>query len=187
MIEYIILRSDRKTIAIQVKSDGSVTVRAPHGTSERRIRAFVNEKSEWIFKTRKKLLDKRQKIIDEDPIDTDDVLELSKRAKDLIPARAGYYAKLIGVEYGRITVRHQRSRWGSCSARKNLSFNCLLMLTPPEVIDYVVVHELCHIKEMNHSKKFWAEVEKVIPDYKARREWLKKNGNILIERMKMGE
>ena len=61
------------------------------------------------------------------------------------------------------------------------------MLTPPEVIDYVIVHELCHIKEMNHSKKFWTEVEKVIPEYKARREWLKKNGNVLIERMKMGE
>ena len=83
-----------------------------------------------------------------------------------------------------ITIRNQKTRWGSCSSKGNLNFNCLLMLTPPEVIDYVVVHELCHRKEMNHSGAFWAEVEKVLPDYKEQVKWLKENGGQIIGRMK---
>ena len=90
----------------------------------------------------------------------------------------------MGVTYGRITIRNQVSRWGSCSSVGNLNFNCLLMLAPPEVRDYVVVHELCHRKEMNHSPAFWAEVEKMIPDYKAHKKWLKDNGTALISRLR---
>lgn len=95
-----------------------------------------------------------------------------------------YFAKQIGVTYGRITIRNQKTRWGSCSSKGNLNFNCLVMLTPLEVIDYVVVHELCHRKEMNHSKAFWAEVEKVLPNYKEQVKWLKENGGQIIGRMK---
>ena len=87
------------------------------------------------------------------------------------------------MTYGRITIRNQRSRWGSCSSQGNLNFNCLLMLSPPEVIDYVVAHELCHRKEMNHSPKFWAEVERVMPDYKQRQKWLKDNGTAIMTRI----
>lgn len=101
----------------------------------------------------------------------------------MIPERAAYYAEIIGVSYGRITIRNQKTRWGSCSGKGNLNFNCLLMLTPPEVLDYVVVHELCHRKEMNHSKRFWNEVEKVLPDYWESRKWLKENGGRIIERV----
>ena len=89
----------------------------------------------------------------------------------------------MGVSYGRITIRSQHTRWGSCSAKGNLNFNCLLMLTPPEILDYVVVHELCHRKEMNHSARFWAEVARVIPGYEASKNWLKDNGSALIARM----
>jgi predicted metal-dependent hydrolase len=87
------------------------------------------------------------------------------------------------VTYGRITVRNQRTRWGSCSSKGNLNFNCLLMLAPPDILDYVVVHELCHRKEMNHSPKFWAEVAKVIPDYKERQKWLRTEGSNIMRRM----
>ena len=96
----------------------------------------------------------------------------------MIPPKVEHFAKIIGVDYGTITIRMQKSRWGSCSAKGNLNFNCLLMKTPDEVIDYVVVHELCHRKEMNHSPRFWAEVEKIIPDYKKRRSWLKTNSHL---------
>jgi predicted metal-dependent hydrolase len=89
----------------------------------------------------------------------------------------------VGVTYGRITIRNQRSRWGSCSGKGNLNFNCLLMLTPSHVIDYVVVHELCHRLEMNHSPAFWAQVERVLPDYRKSREWLREHEKELIGRL----
>jgi predicted metal-dependent hydrolase len=108
---------------------------------------------------------------------------LAKTAQKVIPQRVAAYASAVGVNYGRITIRNQHTRWGSCSGKGNLNFNCLLMLAPLEVVDYVVVHELCHRKEMNHSAAFWALVERVLPDYKVRRQWLKDNGSALIARL----
>ena len=93
------------------------------------------------------------------------------------------YAEKLGVSYGRITIRNQRSRWGSCSGKGNLNFNCLLMLAPPEVLDSVVVHELCHLRQMNHSERFYAEVLRVFPDYWRCHRWLKENGGALMQRM----
>ena len=82
----------------------------------------------------------------------------------------------MGVSYGSITVREQKTRWGSCSAKGNLNFNWKLVLMPEEILDYVVVHELAHRLQMNHSTEFWDEVEKILPDYRKRRQWLKENG-----------
>ena len=113
----------------------------------------------------------------------DEIRQLAAQAVEVIPARVRHFAPLIGVTYGRITIRNQRTKWGSCSSNGNLNFNCLLMLTPPEVIDSVVVHELCHRKEMNHSEKFYAEVAKVFPDYKKWDKWLKDNGKALMAMM----
>ena len=112
-----------------------------------------------------------------------DIEILAKEALRVIPERVAYYAPRVGVRYGRITIRNQRTRWGSCSGKKNLNFNCLLMLTPPEVLDSVVVHELCHILEMNHSKRFYANVLRVYPDYYKQHAWLKENGGALLRRM----
>ncbi len=100
-----------------------------------------------------------------------------------IPDRVRHFAPIVGVTYGRVTIRSQRSRWGSCSGKGILNFNCLLMLTPSHVIDYVVVHELCHRLEMNHSPAFWAQVERVLPDYRKSREWLKEHEKELIGRL----
>lgn len=99
---------------------------------------------------------------------------LMREAKELIPERTRRFADMMGVGYNKITVRRQKTRWGSCSSKKNLSFNCALLLYPEELLDYVIVHELCHLKFMNHSKEFWAEVGKYMPDYKRRRALLKK-------------
>ena len=118
-----------------------------------------------------------------EPLSYSDIQALAEKALAVIPDRVKYYAEKIGVTYGRITIRNQRSKWGSCSAKGNLNFNCLLMLAPPEVLDSVIVHELCHRKEMNHSDKFYAEILRVFPDYHKWDKWLKENGGLLIMRM----
>jgi predicted metal-dependent hydrolase len=92
--------------------------------------------------------------------------------------KASYYAKQMDTDYGRITVREQKTRWGSCSSKGNLNFNWKLMMMPEPIIDYVVIHELAHRKHMDHSKNFWLEVEKVLPDYRIKRDWLRKNGRL---------
>ena len=109
-----------------------------------------------------------------------EVDQLKKEAKLLIPDRVRYYAAKLGITYGCVTIRAQRSRWGSCSSKGNLNFNCLLMLTPREVIDSVIVHELCHRKQLNHSRAFWALVYEAMPDYKVWDKWLKDHGRELI-------
>lgn len=178
-----IKRSRRKTLALEITKDARILVRAPLRVSEYEIRQFVEKNREWI----RTHLAKMQKKIEErealPPLTQKDIRELADQARKVIPDRAAYYAPIVGVTYGRITIRNQKTRWGSCSAKGNLNFNCLLMLTPPEVLDYVVVHELCHRKEMNHSPRFWAEVERVLPDYAARRRWLKEQGGAIIGRM----
>ena len=113
----------------------------------------------------------------------EELAELKKRAREVFLSRAAYFAPLVGVRCGRITVRSQHSKWGSCSSKGNLNFNCLLLLAPAEALDYVVVHELCHMLEMNHSPRFWAQVERVLPDYKNARKWLKDHGAGLMARL----
>lgn len=102
-----------------------------------------------------------------------------KQAKIYIPKRVRYFAGQMGVSFQMITVKKQKKRWGSCSSAKNLNFNWRLMMAPEEIIDYVVVHELCHLKQMNHSKVFWGEVANILPDYENRKTWLDKNGSRL--------
>ena len=108
---------------------------------------------------------------------------LKKQAKVVIPEKVKHYAPIVGVDYGRITIRCQRTRWGSCSSKGNLNFNCLLMLMPDEVIDSVVVHELCHRKQMNHSAAFYSEINKVFPAYKQCQKWLKENGGTIMRKI----
>lgn len=178
-LSYRIIRSDRRTIAIQITPQGEVLVRCPRRMGTDAISAFVQSKSSWISRH----LEKQSALPEQNPFSEEELRSLAQQAKEIIPGRAAHYAPLVGVTYGRITIRSQRSLWGSCSGKGNLNFNCLLMLTPPEVMDYIVVHELCHRKEMNHSKKFWEEVEKILPDYKSRQRWLKDNGPALIKRL----
>ena len=113
----------------------------------------------------------------------EELTELKREAAVLIPERVRYYAALLGITYGRITIRAQHTRWGSCSSRGNLNFNCLLMLTPREAIDSVIVHELCHRKELNHSRAFWKLVYEAMPDYGVWDRWLKDHGRELISRL----
>lgn len=176
---YQIIRSARRTIAIQITPDGHVCVRCPNRMRTDEIHRFVQSKSDWVIKHLSKQTAKPQL-----PTFTrEELYALAQDALNVIPERVAYFTPKVGVSYGRITIRNQHTLWGSCSSQGNLNFNCLLMLTPPEVLDYVVVHELCHRKEMNHSRKFWNEVEKVLPDYAVWRKWLKENGSSLISRL----
>ena len=99
-----------------------------------------------------------------------------KQARALLTERVEFFAHTQGLKVKKIRISSARTRWGSCSAKGTLSFTWRLVMAPPDVIDYVVVHELCHLKELNHSKAFWAQVEKILPDYKQRRKWLKASG-----------
>ena len=164
--EIKLIRSRRKTLVIEITPDAKVVVRAPLKVPVTEINRFIGEKADWIDK-HIKMMEKRKEertSADRQPLSKQEIKLLTTKAKRILPERVRYYAEIMGVEYGRITIRMQKSRWGSCSSKKNLNFNCLLMLTPPEIIDYVIVHELCHRKEMNHSVRFWSEVAKVLPD-----------------------
>ena len=176
-----IIRSKRKTVAIQIKSDGRVVVRAPVRMSAAAIRQLVEEKSDWIEKHLARI--RRQNESAEPAFTPEQLRQLAEAARQDLPRRAARFAPLVGVSFGHITIRAQKSRWGSCSTKGNLNFNCLLMLCPEEVRDYVVVHELCHRKEMNHSRRFWQELARVLPEYEQQRQWLKSNGSLLIRRL----
>ena len=178
-MEYELIRSRRKTLALQLRPDGTLLVRAPLLTSRRHIEAFLREHWDWVEKRR----EKQALSPPEDTLGKEELADLKKRARPVFLARTAYYAPLVGVRCQRITVRSQRTKWGSCSSRGGLNFNCLLLLAPPEVLDYVVVHELCHLLEMNHSPRFWSEVKRVLPDYAAARKWLRQNGNSLMARL----
>ncbi len=177
------IRSSRKTLAIQI-SDNVLIVRAPMNMSEKDILAFLNEKRVWIEKHWEKRVKEKNAREALTPLTNDDIRALADKALEVMPKKVAYYAKLIGVDYGSITIRNQKTRWGSCSDKGNLNFNCLLMLMQDEVIDSIVVHELCHRKHMNHSTAFYAEIEKVFPKYKECQKWLKEHGGEIMGRMK---
>ncbi len=181
-----VIRSKRKTLAIEIRPDMRVVVRAPEKIPQNEIMKFVEEKQNWIKKHLVQMYFKAEEIKKqkkEPALTNADIEKLCQKALSVIPDKVKYYAEIMGVTYGRITIRNQKTRWGSCSSKGNLNFNCLLMLMPDKVLDYVVVHELCHLKQMNHSKKFWKEVERYMPDYKNYKKWLNDNGGALIERM----
>lgn len=182
-MDITIIRSKRKTISIQITPDLSVVVRAPYRCPKREIDRVLEEKKDWIEKHIKRMQEQAQNAEPVERFTKEEIDELARQALEYIPGRVRYYADVIGVDYAKITIRNQKTRWGSCSGKGGLNFNCLLMKTPPEVIDYVVVHELCHRKEMNHSKQFWNEVERILPDYKMSVKWLKEHGSDLMRRM----
>ena len=188
MIEYTFIKSKRRSIGITVKPDGSVVVRAPLSCTRKRAEEFVTEKQDWIIKAQKKMADRRAAAgISAGTAPTAftgaEITKMKKQAKKVLLEMAADMARTIGVAYGTISIRTQKTRWGSCSSKGHLNFNCLLMLLPENVQRYVVVHELCHRKEMNHSEAFWREVARYQPTYKEDRKQLREQGSSLLSRI----
>lgn len=209
-----LVRSKRKTLALIVETDGTLTVRAPLRMKEVDIRRFIEAKQDWISrkqaKTRDEAVVPRQYMEGETfwymgrevplriistgkpALVMDGSFKLAKsaqskaesvfitwyrkQARKVLTERVEFFARKHDFKFGKIRISSARTRWGSCSSKDTLSFTWRLVMAPLDVIDYVVVHELCHLKEMNHSKVFWAQVEAILPDYKRRRKWLKDNG-----------
>lgn len=170
---YNLIRAKRKTMALRVEEDGTLTVLAPFRMSVQEADLFVENHREWIS-TRLAWLKERKQT--KRTYTDAERAEGKKKARSMISERCRFFAEQMGVTYGTISIREQKTRWGSCSSRGNLNFNWKLALMPEEILDYVVVHELAHRVEMNHSPAFWAIVGRVLPDYKERRAWLKEYG-----------
>ena len=179
MTDYQIIRSKRKTMAAEIK-EGRLIVRAPLWAGDRAIARFVQQHQGWIDKHMEKARRLQEERQNQPRLTGDQLKELAAQAAKTIPERVAFYAPLVGVSYGRITIRNQRTRWGSCSSKGNLNFNCLLMLAPREVLDSVVVHELCHRRVPGHSSRFYEEVLRVFPEYRKWDKWLKENGSRLM-------
>lgn len=179
---YEIIYSTRRTTALQVTPDGRVIVRAPKRCPRSFIEAFVRQKEDWVMRQLARFEKQRKEhpAPERPPLSDKDRARYISIARDIFTRKTAYYARIMGVSYGRIAIREQKTRWGSCSSKGNLNFNWRLILAPEEVLDYVVVHELAHRREMNHSKAFYAVVESVLPDYRQARRWLRDHGGSLF-------
>lgn len=182
-LPYTLIRSSRRSFSISISPDGQITVRVPMRATQKEISHLLIEKRIWIV-TKYLEVQERQRNRPVSELTDNQRLALEKRyiaaAKEYFPKRVAHFHQFTGGSYNRITIRDQKTRWGSCSARGTLSFNWRLMLAPPAILDYVVVHELCHLTHMNHSAAFWQKVESVYPDYRAARKWLKDHGQELV-------
>lgn len=182
-IEIIIKRSHRKTLAVEVHQDGSVILRAPKRASNKRIGEFLDQRRQWIAKYYHKALKEKERLSSVDILSQEEIKELKEQAGKHIEEKVEYYSREMGITYEKIKIGCQKTRWGSCSSKGTLSFNCLLELGPEAVMEYVVVHELCHRVELNHSEKFWNLVEEWMPDFQLSKEWLKDHGQELMAKI----
>lgn len=186
-LSYTLARSQRRSYTLVVNQHGELELRVPLRTSESEIRRILKDRSSWIVKNMKTMADRDAAREAEKPHLSEEELartikESVRRMKPLLADRIGHYEPMLPANHipiTRITIRDQKTRWGSCSSRGSLSFNWKLYLAPPQCLDYVVVHELCHLVEMNHSPAFWSLVESIMPDYRTWKTWLKENGYTL--------
>jgi len=218
-MDFDIIRSRRKTIAVEITKEGGVLVRAPLKLARREVLAFVHQSSDWIARklaqTRVLQEERTPRRFGEGELfpfmgeqhclryvaggeylrkENGEFLlgaELSFRAGDLfrtwyrarareiLEDRVAQFALRMGLTFRSVRITDAKERWGSCNAAGSLNFAWRLVMAPPHVIDYVIVHELAHLVEMNHSRRFWGRVGRVLPDYAKRRKWLRENEHLL--------
>ena len=163
---YTVVRSDRKTVGITVKQSGEVVIRAPRRMPLAELQQIVEKHRGWILRTVE-----RQQNRSASP-DAQEQEALRRKAYEVLPGLVEYWAKRIGVTPASVKITSARTRHGSCSGKNRICFSLFLMQYPPEAVEYVVVHELCHILHHDHSNAFWAAVERYLPDYRARQNLL---------------
>ena len=173
-IRISVIRSARKSLGLEVRDANTVLARIPARVSDRELKAFVEAHRDWILE-KTAVMAEREANRKTTPAPPPELLSKSDRMKIQlkIGKRVRHYCEIMGVTVGYVTVKNQKTRWGSCSAKGNVNFNYQLAFLPEELLDYVVIHELAHRRHMDHSEAFWAEVEKYCPDYLERREQLK--------------
>ena len=173
-IRISVIRSARKSLGLEVRDANTVLARIPTRVSDRELKAFVENHRSWILE-KTEVMAEREENRKSTPAPPPELLSKTDRMKIQlkIGKRVRHYCEIMGVTVGYVTVKNQKTRWGSCSAKGNVNFNYQLAFLPDELLDYVVIHELAHRRHMNHSRAFWAEVEKYCPDYLERREQLK--------------
>ena len=206
LIAYKLIRSNRKSVGIRIETDGSLVVRAPKGIERFEIDKMVKKQEAWIEEKRAALrafdaahpsntipyLGKNYITVEQDiddielkgdkifiPKGYDTICWLQSEAARILSERVKYYATAVNLFPKRAKLSNARSKWGSCSSKRSINLSWRLIFCPLSVIDYVIVHELCHIVHMNHSAAFWEKVESVLPKYKQEREWLKENARLL--------
>ena len=161
--EYTVIRSARKTIAIQVDKACNITVRAPLFVSENEIESFIYSKKSWLEKA---VVTQREKGKNQRFYTEEEIKALRKKAKEVIPEKVAFYGEMMNVTPACVKINSAKTRYGSCSGKNNLNFSLYLMDKDEKFIDYVVIHELAHIKHHNHSKAFYKFIEEFMPDYK---------------------
>lgn len=173
-----IIRSKRKSVSIRVTDDGTIIVRAPKRVTDVYINSFLKKSSKWIEKKVDQSKAQNEKLKDYQ-FSKEEVSRLKKGAKQTLKGRLDEISEQIDINYNKFRLSGASKRWGSCSSKKTISINWRLIFAPPDVIDYVITHELIHLKHMNHSKIFWKLVETHIPKYKENRKWLNENDFLL--------
>ena len=167
-MDYKVIYSDRKTISLSVRG-GVITVRAPKRAPKSFIENFIKKHKRFIEKNLPKEAARAEKYR---ALTESDILRLKKEARKYFHAKTQEYSKIMGLKYSRIIITSAETRFGSCSSRGNISFSYKLMLYPEAAREYVIVHELAHLLEMNHSKEFYAIIEKTLPDFRERKKLL---------------
>ena len=211
-----IIRSDRKSITLEIQSDGNLIVRTPRHVSHSFIQKLLKKKQQWIIEKQKLIHERQSKITPKQyvsgeeyyylgkkykldivdklsvPIDFNEGFRISvlykdnikglikcwyrKQAKKIIPQCVEQIADSHNLSFSNIRITSAEKRWGSCTGKKTLNFSWRIIMLPSDIIEYIVLHELAHLKELNHSKNFWLEVKQMLPDYNKRKKWLKNNG-----------
>lgn len=170
--KYSIIRSKRRTMCLELKKESNLIVRVPFWCSDKDVEKFVSDNERWIDKNlRKREQNKATETQSYKTSITDE--EAKHKAKEILPQKVELYSNIMGLHPIGVKITSAKTRFGSCSGKNSICFSHMLMKYPEEAIDYVVVHELAHIKHKNHGPKFYELVEKYIPNYKQIRKTLK--------------